>query len=84
MNLDEQKFVNDIINATLEKKQSIFEEMRTECLNGIEKMLNEDNTDTDKSQLLEIKSLLKNKVFSESNFIEECVKMIQIREIIFE
>ena len=86
LNGDERSLVSEIISeeTTSKRKKEIFDEIRNECLNGIETMLKESKSNDDTNELNEIRNMLNSKTYTDETFIEECAKLMQIREVLFE
>lgn len=87
LNEEEKSFVQEIMDFKKKdnnnKKQSFFEKMKNECINGIDKLL-ENSNDTEKYELLSIKEEITNKQYCEETLVKDMAKLLEIRDIILD
>lgn len=87
LNEDSRELVQDIIEANRNdktvKKQNIFSKCKNECIEAINNVLNEDESNLElKEKLLDYKDKILNKEFNEDNLVEDIAALLQFKDII--
>lgn len=84
---EEKSFVQEIMdfkgNVNSNRKEKFFENLKNECLKGVDKLLETCSSD-EKNDLLTIKEEINNKQFSESNLVKDVAKLLELRDIILD
>ena len=85
LNEEEKDFVKEIINCksknNVEKKEKLFNGIKNECLNIIDKLISESNDD-DKIGLEAIKEQICSKMFCEGTLVSDVASLLEIRDIL--
>ena len=88
LNEEEKSFVQEIMDFKKgydsQKKKSLFEKMKGDCLNGVEKLLENCTTDTEKAELMTIKEEITSKVFNETTLVQDMAKLLELRDILLD
>ena len=85
LNEEEKDFVKEIISCksknNVEKKEKLFNGLKNECLNIIDKLIGESNDD-DKVGLEAIKEQIDSKMFCEDTLISDIANLLEIRDVL--
>jgi hypothetical protein len=86
LNEDERDFVKTIIDAKAsanESKQSgLFNKLKSECLNSINKLIDESKDESEREGLNSLKSQIEERVFCKETLVQDVAKLLEIRDII--
>lgn len=84
LNESEKELFKDIIgNNSNKKAEQLFDRLKNECLNSINKMINESSED-DKESLNSIKEEITNKQYCSETITKDIAKLLEIRDILLE
>ena len=85
LNEEEKDFVKEIISCksknNVEKKEKLFNGLKNECLNIIDKLIGESNDD-DKVGLEAIKEQIDSKMFCEDTLVSDIANLLEIRDVL--
>ena len=85
LNEEEKDFVKEIMNFKKgekdEKKEKLFNRFKNECLNTINKLISESDSD-DKEGLLAIKEQIMEKEYCAETLVRDMAKLLEIRDIL--
>lgn len=87
LNENSRELVQDIIAANASnrtsKKENIFNKCKNECIEAINNVLSEDESNLElKEKLLEYKDKILNKEFNEDSLVEDIAALLQFKDII--
>jgi hypothetical protein len=78
----EKEIIKSVLNGNTEEKESVFNKLKRECIDGIDNKLNE-TTDLElKDKLLKVKDKLLNTTFNIENFTSDVTKIYELKESI--
>lgn len=87
LNEEEKSFVQEIMDwknqGNSSKKQSFFESLKKECINGVNKLL-ETCSEEEKGDLTSIKEEINNKQFCEETLVKDVAKLLELRDVLLE
>lgn len=86
LNNEERNLFSEIVSEKTSKarKEQIFNEMKSECLKGVECLIRENKNEQEDLDLTHINENIKTKTFNEGTFIEDCAKFMSLREVLLE
>lgn len=85
LNEEEQSFVQEIMatkkGSDNNKQKKLFEKIKGDCINQINKMISEGTTE-EKEQLLTIKEQVLNKQFCTETLVSDIAKLLEFRDVL--
>lgn len=87
LNEEERSLVQDIIDfrkpMVESRQEQLFNRFKNECLNTIDKLMNESGDD-EKIGLNSIKEQLENKVYCKETIVQDIAQLLEIRDVLIE
>ena len=85
LNEAEQALVNDIMNARTSvaesRRQTLFNKIKNECVDKINKMI-EENSGDEKERLLNLKETILLKEYDKNSIVEDIAKLLEIGAVL--
>jgi hypothetical protein len=82
INETEREIIKTVLNGNKDEKKYLFESVKRECINNIDKKLNESSDVEIKDKLLKVKDKLLNTNFDYENFNSQIGKIYNLKESI--
>lgn len=82
LNESEKLFVKEMISSKTTKKETLFNNLKNECLKQLDKLKLEAKTDNDKLGLNELEDQIKSKIFNESTLIKDVAKLLELNVVL--
>lgn len=82
LNESEKLFVKEMISSKTAKKETLFNNLKNECLKQLDKMKLDAKTDNDKLGLNELEEQIKSKMFNESTLIKDVAKLLELNVVL--
>jgi hypothetical protein len=78
----EKEIIKSVLNGNTEEKESVFNKLKRECIDGIDNKLNETSDLELKDKFLKVKDKLLNTTFTIENFTNDITKIYELKESI--
>lgn len=82
LNESEKDFIKEMFSSKLDKKEKLFNNLKNECLNQINKIISETKNENDLIGLNELKEQITSKMFNENTLVKDVAKLLEINVVL--